>query len=342
MMRKIVLTAITALCALSPADSALAREELRIVGSPTIATYAEVVGQEQSKRGFAEPGISTSNTGPGLKHFCKGTGSMFPDIAMAARKMKPEEAEDCKANGVAEVSEFKIGYDGVLFVYRAKDEAFKNFAPTGRQMWLAMAKSVPVNGAIVANPYMNWNEIDPALPAKPILIYAPDKTAAMRDVFGSVVVKPFCAGEPAIAALPDEQRAEVCSALRNDGHILEFAQAQDIPFAMQETGDQPVGFSNVQIVATSPVGKDLQVAMLDGVAPNAVTISSGEYALSRAHYLYVKNAHVGEVPGIMEFVSAFLSDDAQGPSGYLLSKGWIPLKDDERQEMAARAKSLVN
>jgi len=342
MIRKTILTAFTTLCALSVAAGATAREDLRIVGSPTIASYAEIVGQAQSNLGFAEPGISTSNTGPGLKHFCKGTGTLYPDIAMAARKMKPEEAEDCKANGVAEISEFKIGYDGVLFVYREKDEAFKSFAPAGRQMGLAMAKSVPVNSAVVANPYMSWNEIDPALPAKPILIYAPDKTAAMRDVFGSVVVKPFCAEEPAIAALPEEQRAEVCSALRNDGHILEFAQAQDIPFAMQETGDQPVGFSNVQIVATSPAGKDLQVAMLNGVAPNAATISSGEYLLSRAHYLYVKNAHVGEVPGIMEFVSAFLSDDAQGPNGYLLSKGWIPLKDDERKEMAARAAGLSN
>jgi phosphate transport system substrate-binding protein len=342
MIRKTILTAFTALCVLLPAGNASAREDLRIVGSPTIAVYAEIVGDELVKSGFAKPGISTSNTGPGLKHFCKGTGTLFPDIAMAARKMKPEEVEDCKANGVAELSEFKIGYDGVLFVHRTKDEAFTDFAPTGRQMWLAMAKSVPVNGAVVPNPYQNWNDIDPSLPAVRIMIYAPDKTAAMRDVFGNVVAKPFCAEQAAIAALPEEQRTEVCSVLRDDGHVLEFAQAQDIPFAMQETGDQVLGFSNVQIVATSPAAEDLDPVILDGVAPTVTTISSGEYPLSRAHYLYIKNAHLGEVPGIMQFVSAFLSDEAQGPNGYLLSKGWIPLKDDERKEMMARAAGLLN
>jgi phosphate transport system substrate-binding protein len=203
----------------------------------------------------------------------------------------------------------------VLFVHRTKDEAFKNFAPTARQIWLAMAKSVPVNGAVVANPYQNWNDIDPSLPAARIIIYAPDKTAAMRDVFANLVVKPFCAEDAAIAALPEEQRTEVCSMLRDDGHLLEFAQAQDIPFAMQETGDQAIGFSNVQIVATSPAARDLLPITLDGVAPTTATISSGEYVLSRVHYLYVKNAHLGEVPGIMEFVSAFLSDEAQGNDG---------------------------
>jgi phosphate transport system substrate-binding protein len=63
--------------------------------------------------------------------------------------------------------------------------------------------------------------------------------------------------------------------------------------------------------------------------------------VSRSLYFYVKNAHVGTVPGIEEFVAEFTSEDAFGPDGYLADKGLIPLHDDEREEVRKNATSFT-
>jgi phosphate transport system substrate-binding protein len=224
--------------------------------------------------------------------------------------------------------------------YRS-DSGFGELSLTKKQIWLAMAKNVPVNGAMAPNPYKTWSDIDPSLPATPILLYLPEKGVAMRDLLGELVLSPVCAAEPALAAMADDARDEACLAAREDGVILDFANSRDGLMAMTESKDQPVVLTNWQLISTTPQA-NAQLAKLDGVAPSASTIASGEYKASRAHYLYVKNQHVGQVPGIMEFVSAFLSDAAQGPNGYLTAKGWLPLKDDERKELASRAASLSN
>jgi len=341
MMRKTVLTAITILSALSASQSAVAREDLSIIGSRTVAPYAEVVAAQFVTQGFGKPEIAESNSTQGFKHFCRGVGSLYPDIAMASRPIKGAETDDCKAHGVEGITEIKIGYDGVLLAYRG-DSGFGEFSLTGKQIWLAMTKTVPVNGAMVANPYKNWNDIDPSLPASPILLFLPEKGVAMRDLFGDLVLKSVCADEPAMAAMADDVREEACLAPREDGVIVDFAVSRDALTAMAESSDQPLAITNIQLISTTPEAKGVQLVKLDGVAPETSTIASGEYKASRSHYLYVKNQHIGQVPGVMDFVAEFLSDDAQGPTGYLLKDGWIPLKDDERQEMAARAKSLVN
>lgn len=341
MIRKTILTAFTALCVLSISHAAGAREDLRIIGSRTVAPFAELVAAEfMKKQGFAKPEIAESNSTQAFKHFCRGTGSLYPDIAMASRSIKNAEAEDCKANGVDQVTEIKIGYDGVVIAYRS-DSGFGELSLTGRQMWLAMAKTVPVNGVMAPNPYKKWNEIDPSLPSSPILLYLAAKGNAGRDLFGDLVLKPVCNDEPAMAAMADDVREEACLAAREDGAVLDFEASRDALIAMLESSDQPLVLTNLQTVSTTPEAKGVPLVKIDGVAANASTIASGEYRASRTHYLYVKNQNVGQVPGVMEFVAEFVSDAAQGPNGYLLADGWIPLKEDERQEMLARTKSLM-
>ena len=319
---------------------AVARDNLSIIGSRTVAPYAQLVADETMKQGFGKPEIVESNTSQAFKHFCRGIGALYPDLALASRPIKDAESADCKAHGVTTFTEVKIGYDGLLMGYRS-DSGFGELSLTKKQIWLAMAKNVPVNGAMAPNPYKTWSDIDPSLPATPILLYLPEKGVAMRDLLGELVLSPVCAAEPALAAMADDARDEACLAAREDGVILDFANSRDGLMAMTESKDQPVVLTNWQLISTTPQA-NAQLAKLDGVAPSASTIASGEYKASRAHYLYVKNQHVGQVPGIMEFVSAFLSDAAQGPNGYLTAKGWLPLKDDERKELASRAASLSN
>lgn len=341
MHRKLTLAAAAAICFAASAP-ALASDDLNIIGSRTVAPYAKLVAAEFVKnQGFGEPEINESNSTQAFKHFCRGVGNLYPDIAMASRRIKDAEAEDCKANGVEAYTQVKIGYDGVLLAFRS-DSGFGELSLTGRQIWLAMAKNVPVNGAMAANPYKNWSDIDPSLPASPIMLYLPEKGVAMRDVFGDLVLKPVCADEPALASLANEAREEACLAPREDGAILDFAVSRDALTAMTESSDQPLTLTNVQLISTTPGAKDSKLVRLDGVMPDASTIADGSYKASRSHFLYVKNQHVGEVPGVMEFVAEFLSDAAQGPDGYLVKDGWMPLKDEERQEMLALTKSFVN
>jgi phosphate transport system substrate-binding protein len=341
MIRRTILTAFTALCALSIAGDANAREELSIIGSRTIAPYAELVTTEFMKQDFGKPDIAESNTTQAFKHFCRGVGGLYPDIAMASRPIKDAETKDCAAHGVEGMTEIKIGYDGVLLAYRG-DSGFGELSLTGKQIWMAMAKTVPVNGVMVANPYKNWSDIDPSLPKSPILLYLPEKGVAMRDLFGDLVLKPVCGDEPAMASMTDEAREEACLAPREDGAILDFAVSRDALLAVTESQDQPVVLTNMQLMNTTAEAKGMQLVKLDGVAPATATIASGEYKASRSHYLYVKNQHVGQVPGVLEFVTEFLSDEAQGSDGYLVKMGWIPLKDEERNEMMARAAGVSN
>ena len=72
--------------------------------------------------------------------------------------------------------------------------------------------------------------------------------------------------------------------------------------------------------------------------PTFETIADGTYPVSRPLYFYVKNAHVGVIPGIKEFVAEFTSEKAMGADGYLADKGLIPLPDDERKQIAGRGR----
>jgi phosphate transport system substrate-binding protein len=84
----------------------------------------------------------------------------------------------------------------------------------------------------------------------------------------------------------------------------------------------------------------VQGSIIDGQEPTFEAIASGEYAVSRPLYFYVKKAHIGTIPGIAEFINAFVSEDAIGEDGYLLDKGLIPLDEDKYAEMSSSAMGL--
>ena len=83
----------------------------------------------------------------------------------------------------------------------------------------------------------------------------------------------------------------------------------------------------------------IQGTVVDGVAPEFETISSGKYPVSRSMYFYVKQAHVGVIPGIEEYVGEFTAERAWGPDGYLVDKGLIPLSDEDRKKTMQAAMS---
>src|SRR5512134_3520164 len=177
---------LAALATLALAGQAQARDEIRIVGSSTVFPFSTAVAEQFGKSGgFKTPVVESTGTGGGIKLFCAGVGVDHPDVANASRKIKDSEIASCKENGVTEITEVKIGYDGIVL---ANSKASAPLNLTVKTVFLALAKQVPVDGKLVDNPYKSWSEIDPALPNAAIEVLGPPPTSGTRDAFVELVM----------------------------------------------------------------------------------------------------------------------------------------------------------
>jgi len=335
-MRKSFMTVAASLSLLAMANAAEARDDLRIIGSSTVFPFATATGEMLVKSGMPEPKITSTTSGKGMKIFCSGIGTAFPDIANTSRPINEKEAKDCAANGVAH-TEVKVGNDANVLAYRSE---LGSLSLTGEQIWRAVAAQVPVNGVLVANPYRLWNDIDPSLPAKTIEVYGPPVGAGVRDGFIEQFIMPACAADPVMAGLAAEAKKETFSAFRTDGAFVEFAKAAEVLLALPEA-EAALGMTSYSLVAPNVQEYGLALAGINRVGPSPATIAGGEYKGSQALYIYLKNAHLGSVPGIKEFAAEFVSDRASGKDGYLVAMGLVPLTDEQRREMQARVAAMT-
>src|SRR3954469_5806755 len=192
-----------------------ARDQIRIVGSSTVYPFSAVVAENFGKLGkFKTPIVESTGTGGGLKLFCAGVGTQLPDITNASRPITPAERDACKANGVTEIAEFIIGYDGITLAQNAK---VSPFAVTIKQLWLALAKDVPVNGKLAENPFRKWSDVDKALPDREITVFGPASVHGTRDAFNKLVMDIGCKEVPEVKALPAAEQKRACQSMREDG-----------------------------------------------------------------------------------------------------------------------------
>jgi phosphate transport system substrate-binding protein len=309
------------------ADAA-ARDQVRVVVSSSSIAYFEAASEQLAKAGIAEPKlVEVSTADRRLKAFCGGVGVQYPDVAGMSRKLKSAELEGCKANGVADLMEVKFGYDGVALIRKAAHAKSQPMNLTARHLWLAMAAQVPVNGALAANPYKMWNEIDPALPAVAIHLYVGPEGNNPRQMAVDYASK-TCMADATVDALPEAERESACGTLRADGVLTEFSKSRETVEALVEGSEDVIAISAYGLVQR--FGDDVGVTMLDGVAPNTATIVDGSYPLARSQFMVVKTASMDEVPGLRELVAELLSDAAHAPDGYLQQLGLIPLPPEER------------
>jgi phosphate transport system permease protein len=319
-----VFAAALALGALTP-QAAAAREQLHIVGSSTVYPFATAVAEHFAQEGFKAPVVEATGTGGGLKLFCGGVGEGFPDIANASRPIKEGEIETCKQNGVTDIVEVEIGYDGIVLA------AGKGGAPralTVRDLYLALAKEVPVNGVLLANPYQLWSEVNPALPAQKIEVLGPPPTSGTRDAFLELVMDKACHTFPEITALTDDKvKKAKCQTLREDGAYIDAGENDNL--IVQKLAANPDAFGVLGYSFLADNQDMLQGSAMDGVAPTEENIINGSYEVARKLYLYVKKQHSDVVPGLAEFVAEFMSDKASGTQGYLTDKGMVPMPEAE-------------
>ena len=324
---------VLALAVVACGGEAAARDQIRIVGSSTVFPFAStVVERFGRKTDHPTPVIESTGSGGGLKLFCAGIGEQHPDITNASRRIKESEVETCARNGVKDITEVKIGYDGIVL---ANAKGGEDVDLSIGQVWQALAKEVPVDGELQPNPYQNWSEIDPSLPDREIEVLGPPPTSGTRDAFVELVMEAGCEEFEEVTALDEARMDEVCATMREDGAFVEAGENDNL--IVQKLGANPAALGIFGFSFLDQNRDKLEAAAIGGAEPTFENIASGDYPVSRSLYFYVKNAHVSVIPGIKAYVNEFTSEDAMGEFGYLVDKGLIPLPEDEARAQREEA-----
>ncbi|SEK89499.1 substrate-binding domain-containing protein [Halomonas daqiaonensis] len=303
------------------ATVAHARDQIRIVGSSTVYPFASYVTEEfGAVTEYPTPVIESTGSGGGLRLFCNGVGEGTPDITNSSRRIKLSELERCLENGVTDVTEVKIGSDGIVFAQSSTNEAIEL---TLEQLFLAVAAKVPVDGELVDNPYTNWSEIDASLPDREISIYGPPTTSGTRDAFEELAME---VPSKEMEAYGGDGYTDV----RSDGVYIDAGENDNlIVQRLSEDTDAfgIFGYSFLEENSGALVG-----TAIGGVEPEPEAISAGDYPIARSLWFYVKNQHADAVPPLYDYVDMFVSETMIGEGGYLRDLGLIPLPEAEREQ----------
>lgn len=325
---------------LGAVGAAEARDQIRIVGSSTVYPFATVVAEQFGKTtSFKTPVIESTGSGGGLKLFCAGVGTEHPDITNASRAIKKSEVERCAKNGIKEITEVKVGYDGIV-IANAKTAPVAQL--TKRDIFLALAKDVPDGkGGLMANPYKTWNDVNKSLPNQKIEVLGPPPTSGTRDAFVELAMEGGCKKFDFIKAMKKSDKKKykaVCHSIREDGAFIEAGENDVLIVRKLEANPKAFGIFGFSFLDQN--ADKVQGSMVDGKAPTFENIASGDYGVSRPLFFYVKNAHAGTIPGIKEYLAEFTSEKAWGDDGYLTDKGLIPMPAAERKKYFNDAKTL--
>lgn len=323
--------------------SVTSRDQINVVGSSTVYPFSTVVAENfGNKTGIKVPKIESTGSGGGMKLFCKGLGTGHPDITNASRRIKKNEFNQCKENGI-DVVEIKVGYDGIVI---ANSKKAKLLNLTKRQIFLALAKQVPEGnkegGSLVNNPNKKWSDIDPNLPNKKIEVLGPPPTSGTRDAFNELAIEGGCKTFPKLKAIKKQDKKKykaICRAVREDGAFIEAGENDNLIVQKLVENENAFGVFGFSFLIENE--DKIQGSTVDGMAPTMETIADKSYGVSRPLYFYVKLAHVDVIPGIREFLAEYTSEDSWGPGGYLEERGMIPMPENEREFFKKNAEEII-
>ena len=333
---KLRMFALAAVATVAMAASAQARDQIRIVGSSTVYPFSTAVAEQFGKTsGFKTPVVESTGTGGGMKLFCAGDGPDTPDINNASRRILQSEVDFCATNGVKGITEIVVGYDGIVL---ANAKGGPKYALTREEVFKALAKTVPVGGKLVPNPYKRWSDVDPSLPKEDIVVFGPASNHGTRDALVELDMEEACEKFPEIAALDKNAKKVACDAVREDGAYIEVSDNYTV--TLQKLLSQPHAMGVLTYSYLDQNGDKIQGATVDGQIATYDNIATGKYPLSRPLFFYVKKSHVGQIPGIKEYIAEFTSEKAWNKDGYLAEKGLIAMPDAQRKSEAQKGKDL--
>jgi len=328
--------------AASNINASATRDYISIVGSSTVYPFATVVAEQFGKTSdFKTPKVESTGSGGGLKLFCSGLGAQYPDITNASRRIKQSELDLCKKNGVNDVIEIKIGYDGIAIANSKKSQMM---TLSLKDIFLALAKEIPDpkgSEQLVTNPYKTWQEVNPSLPNSKIEVLGPPPTSGTRDAFVELAMEGGCkkfAWIKAIKKADKKKYKTICHTVREDGHYVEAGENDNLIVQKLDANPNALGIFGFSFLDQNL--DKVQGAKVDGVAPEFDSIADGSYPISRPLYFYVKKAHIGIIPGIQQYLSEFASEKAWGDEGYLSDRGLIPMPINERKQFVHDIETL--
>lgn len=338
-MKRIISVAVLSAMVLG---SAIARKHIDVVGSSTVFPFATVVAETFGNRtGSPTPKIEATGSGGGIKLFCSGNGINTPDIASASRRIKTNELAQCYQNGVTDVTEVLVGFDGITI---ANARQGPKFDLTLKALYLALAAKVPQATAgkaeqqMVANPFTHWNQIDANLPAVKIKILGPPPTSGTRDALQELAIESGCQTYDFIKELKKKNKSQykkLCRTVREDGAYVELGENDNLIVAKLVNDKHALGVFGFSFLEQN--SDKVKGAAINAQAITFDNIASGDYPISRPLYLYIKNSHRGRIKGMNAFIAEFVDEDTFGEEGYLVDKGLIPTPQGRRKQLAKDA-----
>jgi phosphate transport system substrate-binding protein len=311
------------------------RDQIRAVGSSTVYPFAKAVAAALAKSNpeLKSPIIESTGTGAGMKLFCAGLGAQHPDIEDASRRMKKSEYDECAKNGVKDVIEIQVGLDGVAFAE----------AKGGPGIALTV---VDIYKALAANPFgkpntaKTWKDVNPALPAIPILVYGPPSTSGTRDALKELILTKGCESDAAMKALKDtdkDKHDDYCTKVRSDGAYAEQGENDNLIVQKLEANNKAVGIFGFSYLEEN--ADKLKGLTMNGIEPTYASISDFSYPGARPLFIYVKSAHLSAIKGLKEFVAEWAK--SWGPDGLLAKQGMVLSPPDVQAKSAKIASEMT-
>ena len=339
---------VSTLAVLAMAGAAEARDNLQVAGSSTVLPYSTIVAESFSENfDFPTPVVEGGGSGAGRKKLCEGLGETTIDIANSSSRIKQSEIDECRKNGVTEIMEVQIGYDGIVFA-TAVDNV--DYALTPKDIFLAVSTEIAKDGELTDNTLKSWKEVNEALPDQPVLIFIPGTKHSTREVFNIKIMLEGCkktgaydlhlaASASADAETKRKDAETACFETRTDGTSVDIDG--DYTETLARMGGNPTAMGVFGLSFYENNTDRLKVATMSGVVPSVETISSGDYPVSRPLYFYVKKQHIGVIPGLKEYVEFFLSDDMVGPEGELTQYGLVPDPELAATQAAVAKETII-
>lgn len=325
--------AATTLAACDDSSGGSEQQSVHAVGSSTVYPFAKLVAENfaRSNPDMRSPLIESTGTGNGIQLFCSGLGPNTPDMVNASRRMKPSEFDSCAANKVDEIIELQVGLDGIVFA-SSKGGIMLNLSPAA------------VYKALAAQPFgkpqtaKTWKDVDPALPADPILVYGPPSTSGTRDALKELILEVGCKTDPAMKALKDsdeDKYKQICTEVRDDGAYVDQGEQDNL--VVQKIAGNPRA---VGIFGYSYLEENLdkvQGLPMNSVQPTYDNIADFDYPGARPLYVYVKKAHMRAIPGLEAFMQEWGKSWAKG--GPLTKIGMVAMTPESMAANAAKVQS---
>lgn len=314
-------------------SSVKSENQIKMVGSSTVYPFASAVAEELGATSkVPTPVVESTGTGGGMKIFCASKDA--PDITNASRAMKAKEFAECEKNGITNITQAQIGYDGIVL---AQDKSAIPMKLTRGQIFMAVAAKVPSKDgkSVIDNPYKNWNEIDASLPNKPIIVYGPPKSSGTRDSFEEMVVEHIV--DKVYKDLYKASGLDKFKSIRTDGVYVESGENDNLIVQKLTKDKNAIGVFGYGFLEEN--SDKIIAAQVDGAAPTPATIAEGRYPISRSLFFYVKNDRRATVPAIDKYIDLFMSEKMIGERGNLKKLGLVPMSKDKLEVMIADVKA---